>query len=301
MTETEIQEKEDVMGIFGKMFEKKVCDICGEEIGLLGNRKLEDGNCCKNCAKKLSPWFNERKHSTISEIKAQLEYREANRAEVSAFNVTRELGERTKVYIDENAGKFMVTSSSDFEEANPDVVRCDQVTGCDLDIQESKNEVYQRVRGSDGEMHNESYSPRRYNYSYNFRMIIHVNHPYFDVMEFQLSNGYVLVETSEAVHSSFLGFDVVASNARRTEGSSMPPTLEERREDADYARYEQMGTEIKNALMNARQEQRQMQNQAAENGTSGPQPGPTVFCQYCGAPNNHGGAFCENCGAKLTD
>ena len=42
------------MGLFGKIFEKKSCDICGGEIGLLGNRKLEDGNLCKECAKKLS-------------------------------------------------------------------------------------------------------------------------------------------------------------------------------------------------------------------------------------------------------
>ena len=25
------------------LFDKKVCDICGEKIGLLGNRKLDDG------------------------------------------------------------------------------------------------------------------------------------------------------------------------------------------------------------------------------------------------------------------
>ena len=36
------------------LFDKKYCDICGEKIGLLGNRKLENGNLCKNCAKKLS-------------------------------------------------------------------------------------------------------------------------------------------------------------------------------------------------------------------------------------------------------
>ena len=37
------------------LFDKKYCDVCGEKIGLLGNRKLEDGNLCKNCARKLSP------------------------------------------------------------------------------------------------------------------------------------------------------------------------------------------------------------------------------------------------------
>ena len=35
------------------LFEKKYCDICGERIGLLGNRKLEDGNNCSKCDGKL--------------------------------------------------------------------------------------------------------------------------------------------------------------------------------------------------------------------------------------------------------
>ena len=55
------------------LFDKKICDICGEKIGLLGNRKLDDGNLCKDCAKKLSPWFEERRHSTVEDIKRQLE------------------------------------------------------------------------------------------------------------------------------------------------------------------------------------------------------------------------------------
>ena len=29
------------------LFDKKNCDICGDKIGLLGNRKLDDGNLCK--------------------------------------------------------------------------------------------------------------------------------------------------------------------------------------------------------------------------------------------------------------
>ena len=62
------------MGIFSKLFEKKVCSVCGGEIGLLGNRKLEDGNLCKNCAAKLSPLFSGRRNSTVDEIKAQLAY-----------------------------------------------------------------------------------------------------------------------------------------------------------------------------------------------------------------------------------
>ena len=80
------------MGFFGKLFEKKECAICGGEIGLLGNRKLEDGNMCKNCAAKLSPWFSDRRNSTIAEIEEQLAYREANKEKVAAFHVTRTMG-----------------------------------------------------------------------------------------------------------------------------------------------------------------------------------------------------------------
>ena len=56
------------------LFDKKYCDICGEKIGLLGNRKLEDGNLCKDCAKQLSPWFSDRRRSTVEDIKRQLAY-----------------------------------------------------------------------------------------------------------------------------------------------------------------------------------------------------------------------------------
>ena len=60
------------------LFDKKFCDVCGEKIGMLGNRKLEDGNLCKDCAKKLSPWFDDRRHSTLEEIKSQpeMQYKE---------------------------------------------------------------------------------------------------------------------------------------------------------------------------------------------------------------------------------
>ena len=77
-------------------FDKKYCDVCGEKIGLLGNRKLEDGNLCKNCAAKLSPWFSDRRGSTVEEIKQQLADREANREKVAAFRITRTLGENTR-------------------------------------------------------------------------------------------------------------------------------------------------------------------------------------------------------------
>ena len=169
------------------LFDKKYCDFCGNKIGLLGNRKFEDGNMCKDCASKLSPWFDGRRHSTKAELTAQLESREANRQAVAAFRTTRSLGKYVKLLIDDDNRKFMVTSASRLSEANPDVFDFGQATGCDLDISESRTELKQK----DAEGKSVSYNPPRYEYSYNFNATIRVDHPYVDDMKFSVSNGYI--------------------------------------------------------------------------------------------------------------
>lgn len=172
------------------LFDKKFCDFCGNKIGLLGNKKLEDANMCKDCASKLSPWFSERRHSTKADIDKQLEYREQNKSAVAAFNATRTLGNTsTKLLIDDNARKFMVTSAKDINAANPDVLDFSQALGCDLDVKEHRTEI----RRTDSNGHSVSYNPPRYKYSYEFHAIIRVNHPYFDEMKFALSNGSIEV------------------------------------------------------------------------------------------------------------
>ena len=94
------------MGLFGKLFEKKECSICGGEIGLLGNRKLEDGN------------------STVVQIREQLAYRETNARDLADFQVTRTIGEAYKMYIEEVDGvptRFFVTDAKEYMEKNPDI------------------------------------------------------------------------------------------------------------------------------------------------------------------------------------
>ena len=169
------------------LFDKKYCDICGEKIGLLGNRKLENGNLCKNCAKKLSPWFSDRRNSTVDEIKAQLAYREENQGKVAAFHTTRTLGTDTKVLFDEDAGKFMVTRARNLAEANPDVLDFADVTGCNLDIDERRSEL----KREDKDGNKISYNPPRYEYSYDFYITIFVNNPYFDEMRFKINSDSV--------------------------------------------------------------------------------------------------------------
>ena len=94
------------------LFDKKYCDICGEKIGLLGNRKLEDGNLCKDCARKLSPFFSDRRNSTVEEIKQQLAYREETQLRLADFHPDVTFGRLRKVYVDRAGAKFMVTTAT---------------------------------------------------------------------------------------------------------------------------------------------------------------------------------------------
>ena len=257
------------MALFGKLFEKKICSICGNEIKFLGNRKLEDGNMCKDCAEKLSPWFSDRRSSTVEEIKQQLAYREENKEAVREFNVTRSLGDSPRLLLDEDARKFTVTSARNLVEANPDILDFSQVTGCDMDVSESRSEAHFRDR----EGKSVSYTPPRYTYSYNFEVTIRVNHPYFDTMKLKLNPSRVEINPDEPV----------------------PATRKpNERLNRDYREYEAMGNEIKKILTEVRQQIRNEVREAAA-------PKAAVVCPYCGATTTPDAAGnCEYCGAFIS-
>ena len=170
------------------LFDKKYCDICGEKIGLLGNRKASDGNVCKDCARKLSPWFDDRRSSSIEDIKRQLEYREQNREEVKRFSVTREYGaDNYKLFIDDTQKKFIITRNKNFADTNPDVISFSQIRSCSVEELESRNE--ERYKNSEGEM--VSYNPPRYTYEYAFEIHLYVDSPWFDNIDFMVNSSYV--------------------------------------------------------------------------------------------------------------
>ena len=171
------------MGILGKLFEKKVCDICGGEIGMLGNRKLDDGNLCKNCAKELSPWFSDRRHSTVEEIRQQLAYREDNKKKVQMFQITRDFkGSNAHVFIDDQHGWFTIASRISVEN-NPDILELSQITNCRLDVEQERTEEFYE----DKEGNEQSYDPPRYNYSYDYKIEIGVRAPWFNEMTISLN------------------------------------------------------------------------------------------------------------------
>ena len=253
------------------LFSKKNCDVCGGKIGLLGNRKLDDGNLCKNCAKKLSPFFSERRRSTVNDIKDQLDYREENEGAVAAFNVTRTLGIGTKVMLDEDAQKFIVASGRRWQESNPDVLDYSMVTGVHLKVDERQEELKQK--GPDGK--EISYSPPRHVYHFDFWMTINVNHPYFNEIKFRINDSSIKVEPR--------GGRGIFKSGGADIGS----------QSAEYRQCEDIANEIKETLTEVREGIRE--DIAAANA-----PKSAQICPYCGAtttPDEQG--RCEFCGGAI--
>ena len=169
------------------LFDKKFCDICGEKIGMLGNRKLSDGNMCKDCAKKLSPFCDDRRSSSIAEIQAHLQYREENKAALRAFSPMITIdGDMRNIYVDTAKGNFVVSTNKpgNWDNENPDVIPISAITSLTLDIKEDKDEIYYK----DAQGNNQSYVPPRYEYEYDFTLKFLVNTPYFDDFDVKLNN-----------------------------------------------------------------------------------------------------------------
>lgn len=249
------------------LFDKKYCSICGDKIGLLGNRKLENGNLCKNCAAKLSPFFSDRRSSTVEAIKEQLQYREENKNAVAAFHTTRTYGSDTKILLDEDKKQFIVTRARNILDANPDVLDYAMVTGVDINIDEDADEEKRK----DAQGNYISYTPPRYIWSYDFELIIHVNHPYFDTIKVQLNSSSVSINDSAVPQFQ-------------------KPNPEYNRE---FKQYDDMCKEIKEALLGARQ-------QARDEAAAASAPPSVMHCPYCGAnaaPDASG--CCPYCGSPL--
>lgn len=279
------------MGLFDA-FKKKDCEICGKEVGMFGYKKLEDGEICKDCVKLLSPWFDDRRHSTVEQIKQQLAYREENRAALNTFRPTVAYGERYTLRAELVNGvptRFVVERTDSYKEENADIISFRDVTSFNIDVQESKRELM--ARNSKGE--EVSYNPPRYEYSYDFYAEIHVNHPYFDEITFQLNRDSVELETVERRP----GFGVVRTDFDPT----LYPEYRQRRGECDELedlfRAGMQGMALKGFAPAV-----QPIIQAAPVPQPAPEPAPAPtgpkFCPNCGAPAD-GGKFCQSCGSRL--
>ena len=208
--------------------------------------------------------------STVEEIRAQLAYRAENQEKVAAFHTTRTLGADTKVLLDEDAGKFMVTRARNLAEANPDVLDFADVTGCNLDIDESSTEL--KRKDNDGK--EVSYNPPRYEYSYDFYITIFVNNPYFDEMRFQINSSSVDITPPPGTRPGMTSRYNPESNV-------------------EYRNCKKLGEEIRQVLTQVRRDVREKIEQAAA-------PKAAVTCPCCGATTTpDASGCCEYCGGAV--
>lgn len=279
------------MGLFD-VFKKKDCEICGKEVGMFGYKKLEDGEICKDCVKLLSPWFDDRRHSTVAQIKEQIKYREDNRRQLDSFRPTISIGNyyEIKVEVENGVPTRFVIAHDNYLEENADLISFSQVSSFDIDIREHKRE--QEYRNNEGQM--VSYNPPRYEYSYDFYCNLMVNATYFDDINVRINRDTVCLETVMP-RNSF---------AQMRVGNTFDPTLypEYREYKAMCEQLEEIfragmqGTPMAGYAPAAPQTAPTLQTEAAP----APQPAPSVpkFCPNCGAPTE-GGKFCQSCGTKF--
>lgn len=187
------------------LFDKKDCSICGAKIGLLGNKKLKDGNMCKDCASKLSVWFQDRSDSTVAEINSQLGIRKAYADMLEKnFIVSRAYGEFGCILIDEVDGIFValpdtsdsffgeakvVTSIDQIKDKKPDVIMFKEVEGVDVNVTVTSREEKQTVDGNQV-----SYNPKHMIYMALFSVTIRLKgHPFIKTMTVPLNNGAIQI------------------------------------------------------------------------------------------------------------
>ena len=290
------------MGLFG-FGKKKTCDICGAEIGLFGNRKLADGNMCKDCESQLSEWFDDddRKNSTVKEIKEQLEYREANREKAARFHITRSITcDGWTFLFDEDKKQFTVCGDPrDLEDENPDIIDFKDITGFRLDIDEDQDEIQKEVKKGD-DYEYVSYDPPRYKYEYDFTYTINVNNPYFSEMNPRLNEDTVEIEPdsmmgggsysapSSSSTANVLG-SLVGALAGAVGGSFDP------RQSPQYQKYNQIAEELTKIFSEIRTGSREEAAAAA----AGPK---RVTCPFCGAVTElTAKGTCQYCGGFISD
>ncbi len=184
------------------LFKKEACVLCGGKTGLL-DKKCRDGKVCKDCRKKLSPWFDDYKDTDKTLLENQLLLRRADRVIAQGGHFDKVFGEFGVILIDEAARQFIafpdtssglfgsqrkVRSLDDVIDLGPDVVKFDAVEDFEIDITETSREEKRTVNGQQV-----SYDPPHILYMETFTLRLTLHHPYIKTMSIQLNDGAVQI------------------------------------------------------------------------------------------------------------
>lgn len=186
------------------LFKKENCCLCGGKTGML-DKKCLSGKVCKECVKKMSPWFDDYKNSIAGALDAQRMGREIDAGLIQAkmYNFPKIFGEFGVILIDEKEKRFIafpdtskglfgnqrkVKSIDDVIDLGPDIIRFDQVENFEIDIKEMTREEKQTVNGQQV-----SYNPPHILYMETFTLRMKINHPYVKSIYIQLNDGAVQI------------------------------------------------------------------------------------------------------------
>ena len=282
------------------IFDKKICSLCGGQIGMLLNHRLADGNMCPECAKKVSPLLEDRANRTVQSMREHLIYRQDNEQLARQVNPDVILGEGTRVCIDTARGLFFVTGSRNWVQDNPDMIPLGAVRGCTCDVQEKRTERYTRDRAGN----RVSYRPPRYDVEYIFTMTIEVENPWFSTIRFELSGERPTERGSELYRRLEQEAQTIRHELTRDRGGARPG---ERRHGAPLPPHMAAAA----AAVTAQREEETWSCSCGSVNTSKfcpecgkPRPRKVVYrCSRCGYvpedPENPP-RFCPDCGDRFT-
>ena len=159
------------------LFDKKYCSICGQKIKMLQNTRLQDGNLCRECRGKLSPFYMvDFMAPTVGEVAGHLAYRERNRDELRNFHATECFGEDCRMFIDGVGRKFVLATEEELAAGSPDVFDISAVVRAEAAVSEQENEH----RNSDSD------SEEYYTYSYSVMLELELAHPTLQLVGYQV-------------------------------------------------------------------------------------------------------------------
>ena len=285
------------MDFLKKMFEKKECSICGKESGLLGNRKLEDGNLCKECTSKLSPWFEERRHATVQSIQAHLWYREQNQISLQKMKPIKSFGEYYKIYIGYEGVYpvyFIISKEKDYVAENADIILISNLRNCRLDI----NEYCTELTKLDENKRRISYNPPRFEYRFEFYVVLEVDLNYCNEIKFKLNKHSVKVEVERRrnieedptrdVNYQYFKNMYLDIERDLVEGMKYAPKMMDKLYEMNEESRKKM-QEIHDKQKDLEQASEMMKQNIANK---------PKFCPACGAAAG-AGKFCRECGYQL--
>lgn len=183
------------MPLFDFITKKVSCSICGTERNNLfgGMSKLSDGKICKECKRKLSDYFSLSENVSTAQVKAHLEYRERNKAEIAAFKDTASVeGETGILIVDESAQKFIISPSKNFSASNagdfriPDVFKISDITSVELFIHKTSQE--QSIYNTEDKRVKPSGASSPYIIKYTFSASINLNVDFVKNISFTLAS-----------------------------------------------------------------------------------------------------------------